>query len=44
MQSMWDGNFEQARQETQTVNRCLAMGQKPDKWLLRKMILEVWDV
>jgi hypothetical protein len=44
LQSMKQGNFEQARQESQTINRCLAMGQSPDPKLLADMLLDITGV
>jgi len=41
LQSLGRGNYEQARQETQTINRCLAMGQSPNPVLLSCMLRDL---
>lgn len=41
LQSLGRGNFEQARQETQTINRCLAVGASPDPVLLARMLRDL---
>lgn len=41
LQSLGRGNYEQARQETQTINRCLATGASPDPSLLSCMLRDL---
>lgn len=41
LQSLGRANYEQARQETQTINRCLALGASPNPVLLSCMLRDL---